>query len=112
LNKLLGHVTIAQGGVLPNIHQSTSASALLQFTATNGFQTCFPRRLPRLARAPRRSSKCLFFFLRRGGYGCLNFSAMNNGVRSGFLGLRFTAQSFAIPELYITPKMGDIMSLN
>jgi len=22
LNKLLGHVTIAQGGVLPNIHQS------------------------------------------------------------------------------------------
>ena len=24
LNKLLGHVTIAQGGVLPNIHQSTS----------------------------------------------------------------------------------------
>jgi len=25
LNKLLGHVTIAQGGVLPNIHQSESA---------------------------------------------------------------------------------------
>ena len=25
LNKLLGHVTIAQGGVLPNIHQSTSS---------------------------------------------------------------------------------------
>lgn len=24
LNKLLGHVTIAQGGVLPNIHQSSS----------------------------------------------------------------------------------------
>ena len=24
LNKLLGHVTIAQGGVLPNIHQSES----------------------------------------------------------------------------------------
>lgn len=24
LNKLLGHVTIAQGGVLPNIHQSMS----------------------------------------------------------------------------------------
>lgn len=32
LNKLLGHVTIAQGGVLPNIHQSkinVSASDLL-----------------------------------------------------------------------------------
>ena len=27
LNKLLGHVTIAQGGVLPNIHQSTSATS-------------------------------------------------------------------------------------
>jgi hypothetical protein len=26
LNKLLGHVTIAQGGVLPNIHQSTFPS--------------------------------------------------------------------------------------
>ena len=25
LNKLLGHVTIAQGGVLPNIHQSESS---------------------------------------------------------------------------------------
>ena len=25
LNKLLGHVTIAQGGVLPNIHQSEDA---------------------------------------------------------------------------------------
>ena len=25
LNKLLGHVTIAQGGVLPNIHQSMSS---------------------------------------------------------------------------------------
>ena len=26
LNKLLGHVTIAQGGVLPNIHQSESSN--------------------------------------------------------------------------------------
>ena len=26
LNKLLGHVTIAQGGVLPNIHQSKSVT--------------------------------------------------------------------------------------
>lgn len=29
LNKLLGHVTIAQGGVLPNIHQSKSSYYLL-----------------------------------------------------------------------------------
>ena len=28
LNKLLGHVTIAQGGVLPNIHQSTFSNIL------------------------------------------------------------------------------------
>lgn len=28
LNKLLGHVTIAQGGVLPNIHQSMSLAYL------------------------------------------------------------------------------------
>ncbi len=31
LNKLLGHVTIAQGGVLPNIHQSKLASAVVAF---------------------------------------------------------------------------------
>jgi len=37
LNKLLGHVTIAQGGVLPNIHQSefSDIDACDQFT--NGF---------------------------------------------------------------------------
>lgn len=32
LNKLLGHVTIAQGGVLPNIHQSKFISDPLRFT--------------------------------------------------------------------------------
>lgn len=32
LNKLLGHVTIAQGGVLPNIHQSTSPLPALCFS--------------------------------------------------------------------------------
>jgi len=36
LNKLLGHVTIAQGGVLPNIHQSTfSVLSNLPAPATN-----------------------------------------------------------------------------
>jgi histone H2A len=29
LNKLLGHVTIAQGGVLPNIHQSMFVNCLV-----------------------------------------------------------------------------------
>lgn len=34
LNKLLGHVTIAQGGVLPNIHQSMSSPLQTPFTIT------------------------------------------------------------------------------
>lgn len=45
LNKLLGHVTIAQGGVLPNIHQSKitfSASGLLL-----GLISLFPDLLPK-----------------------------------------------------------------
>lgn len=33
LNKLLGHVTIAQGGVLPNIHQSEFTPSTLVFVA-------------------------------------------------------------------------------
>lgn len=45
LNKLLGHVTIAQGGVLPNIHQSTLVmafnSTLLIFA-----KIFYPRRQP------------------------------------------------------------------
>ena len=40
LNKLLGHVTIAQGGVLPNIHQSLSSlhismNAMLTLNSTD-----------------------------------------------------------------------------
>src|SRR3954452_8730993 len=40
LNKLLGHVTIAQGGVLPNIHQSTSPSSN---ESLSNLLTCFLR---------------------------------------------------------------------
>jgi len=63
LNKLLGHVTIAQGGVLPNIHASTfirfAASAFLTL-----FQTCSPRRPPaRVARARARSYDCISGFV-------------------------------------------------
>src|SRR5437764_14967773 len=48
LNKLLGHVTIAQGGVLPNIHQSTSPSTGLSFYYTDSLsQTFSQRRQPR-----------------------------------------------------------------
>lgn len=35
LNKLLGHVTIAQGGVLPNIHQSKSLRTFLGSTVAD-----------------------------------------------------------------------------
>ena len=37
LNKLLGHVTIAQGGVLPNIHQSNyfAQFCILQLTSSD-----------------------------------------------------------------------------
>jgi histone H2A len=35
LNKLLGHVTIAQGGVLPNIHQSKPFTTFLTFTSSH-----------------------------------------------------------------------------
>jgi hypothetical protein len=68
LNKLLGHVTIAQGGVLPNIHQSTSPfSTTCYQNASNILQTSSPRRLPRAARVKARSFKLLsrfslFFF--------------------------------------------------
>jgi len=61
LNKLLGHVTIAQGGVLPNIHQSTlRIRPFLDLPAGNYyvltfFQISFPRRLPRVARQRVRS---------------------------------------------------------
>ncbi len=34
LNKLLGHVTIAQGGVLPNIHQSELSASPVRFKLT------------------------------------------------------------------------------
>lgn len=66
LNKLLGHVTIAQGGVLPNIHQSKPspprpmACMLTVFL----FQIYFPRRrlAPKVAKARAKSCKCSLFF--------------------------------------------------
>lgn len=38
LNKLLGHVTIAQGGVLPNIHQSELSACLARLGLANCFR--------------------------------------------------------------------------
>jgi hypothetical protein len=62
LNKLLGHVTIAQGGVLPNIHQSTfCATSTISSSHSNISQTFSPRRPlpPRLPVVPARSCKQL-----------------------------------------------------
>lgn len=58
LNKLLGHVTIAQGGVLPNIHQSKLPQSFSEIAAAlTIYQTFFPRRPPRLARVQARSCR-------------------------------------------------------
>jgi histone H2A len=57
LNKLLGHVTIAQGGVLPNIHAS-EFTLIFDAHATHAnslFQTFCQRRQQRVARAHPRS---------------------------------------------------------
>ena len=86
LNKLLGHVTIAQGGVLPNIHQSE----LLVYLSTTDLgtdafslsQTCFPRRpLPSLARRVR-NYRCIcsrVWGLR--GLPCFNGMGVSVGYR-------------------------------
>jgi len=43
LNKLLGHVTIAQGGVLPNIHQSTLFHVYKPQAIVNSFSRLAPQ---------------------------------------------------------------------
>jgi len=66
LNKLLGHVTIAQGGVLPNIHQSKPPLPRpMEYMLTLFlFQIYFPRRqlAPRAAKARAKSCKCSLLF--------------------------------------------------
>jgi histone H2A len=44
LNKLLGHVTIAQGGVLPNIHQSKFCHLLAFQHFFNSFLDLLPKK--------------------------------------------------------------------
>ena len=88
LNKLLGHVTIAQGGVLPNIHQSEPHSPIsrIQSYTDISSQTSSPRR-HRVQRAAReqaaKSYKCSDFF--QDGYrrrwGCL--TCHDNGAHHG-----------------------------
>ena len=43
LNKLLGHVTIAQGGVLPNIHQSMCSASFIHVAGTDAFFRSAPQ---------------------------------------------------------------------
>src|SRR5215470_51504 len=63
LNKLLGHVTIAQGGVLPNIHQSMwFLDMRFWYLLTILFQISFQRRLPRLERLPVKNYRWFFCF--------------------------------------------------
>ena len=59
LNKLLGHVTIAQGGVLPNIHQSTLSSRA-SLTTTDTIQISYQRRRLRVERLPAKSCRVGF----------------------------------------------------
>ena len=53
LNKLLGHVTIAQGGVLPNIHQSKlNASSRFSSSRANDVTDLLPKKTPKAGKGP------------------------------------------------------------
>lgn len=83
LNKLLGHVTIAQGGVLPNIHQSTyfpsppSAFAVLTFRRPPSQKDRQGCRREGWEREPTALDGLRLFFL---FYGWLIVSGMEFGV--------------------------------
>lgn len=79
LNKLLGHVTIAQGGVLPNIHQSKSHSKVsFCLACTNSYlQQTYSQRRHR--RAPKQAKSCKGVFIIRCGFLWLQVSC-DNGV--------------------------------
>jgi histone H2A len=53
LNKLLGHVTIAQGGVLPNIHQSKYRTwGFVYVIFSNQFPDLLPKKTPKSGKGP------------------------------------------------------------
>lgn len=90
LNKLLGHVTIAQGGVLPNIHQSEFpqlAPPPLIIILIHFFQTSSPRRRPRVARQHHKSCRWCSLFWRAGSR---SLALRDNGAsgKPGALALR------------------------
>ncbi|KAK6608188.1 Histone H2A [Botrytis cinerea] len=49
LNKLLGHVTIAQGGVLPNIHQSKFLQSQYYISLSNMILDLLPKKTAKTA---------------------------------------------------------------
>ncbi|KAH7325143.1 histone-fold-containing protein [Stachybotrys elegans] len=63
LNKLLGHVTIAQGGVLPNIHQSMLSCIFLLLLRLIFSQTFCLRRAARAERMLANPCKGVYFLL-------------------------------------------------
>jgi hypothetical protein len=81
LNKLLGHVTIAQGGVLPNIHASTFTRSFVSAFLTR-IQTSSPRRPPARAASRARSYDCISGF--RFGVRRVHAMIMGSGVRSAW----------------------------
>lgn len=78
LNKLLGHVTIAQGGVLPNIHQSELSHPFyyLDSHTNSPFQISCPRKQPRVARQRLKSYRWFIWF----GARVYGFFSRDNGV--------------------------------
>ncbi|KAL8375800.1 hypothetical protein RB595_007086 [Gaeumannomyces hyphopodioides] len=101
LNKLLGHVTIAQGGVLPNIHQSmfrlTAIFPNVLSLTCPSLQTSCPSRLARLPRAPSKARSCrlcLVWFLS----GWLRLGVMTLGHGFGSMGCFFVLGCTLIPH--------------
>lgn len=77
LNKLLGHVTIAQGGVLPNIHQSELSNPIQSPSLSLIlFQIFCPRRQQRVARQRLKSYRSFIWF----GAQVYGFFSRDNGV--------------------------------
>ena len=93
LNKLLGHVTIAQGGVLPNIHQSKINLHIGQSLYIITFiflQICSPQRPRRPARLQVKSYSRVYdvgvglwllkFFMRKWGLGSRLWTQVSLGM--------------------------------
>ena len=94
LNKLLGHVTIAQGGVLPNIHQSRLSSHAVCIN-TNSLQISYLRRRPRVERQLAKSYRVGFMITAQGNGACSLYAVMGFRLGADFTGL------FLLGRMYI-----------